>query len=909
MMSYRSIGGLVLFFCLWLGQSLPVTANTIAAQPKLNIPLTIKNEVGVEYQNPIVTSGIPFPQSAKIKKTKVLCVVDAQNNIQPAQFKTLSRWNGKPKNQHKAIQWVLVDFIAASVPVDAQQKYYVQNCGDNHTPNQPITVERTAEQIDIITGPAHFVIDPQQFDLFHQVYMDVDGDGQADDALLNTTTADGSTLLDPNGTTYTAQQGSIESVSFERTGPIHTILKVKGWHQDATGDKLLAYTARLHFYAGQSYVTVQYGVWNDGLIYNVNGQPDIKEFGSPNTKLFSDLTLQTRLHDTTDLQFSVGGTTQDSWHDALTSKASLYQDSSGGPQWNHEPDNNTVNTFRGFKVQGNDATLHDACNDQSESVDCRALGWIDLTSAAGGVSVGVRDFWQNYPKGLEVANDGTLAIQLFPEQYSADFELRVGEQKTHQVLYYFHAPDLTTEQLRQQMLTLHEPLQAWASAKWYLLKSKTFHQSVPYNKKAFGSFEGYNDAALWYEDANLFLLEDGIYGTGWTYGDRPESLGWRNFGDRIAEDEASPETYPIFTNLQYDHTWFFLYQAVRTLQAGKNRAGLWWELAEPTAYQQADIDTIHSRCSSVSTVKKSDCMDPAVPYIIGWAMGGRLTNQWHAWSVPDIHRNALIDSWAGGMHGLLYYYYLTGDGVIRDAWQEYADNTLWRVNNTPCNQNPADDCGPGYASTNPNITDSSWGRGGAYNIEILLDAYNATGKKKYLKGAKKVVQAVDPSGVWFMDPDFKLDSTAEATGETLSPWTMAMLMKSLGYYLDNYKQHFGKVDPTAQDVLLQYASLAGRLWQLDQAEPTQYLVYETGAYAPETANPMDMAMADGLIWALDYDDGRLDRARVAAVADAAYFAGSHPWGSYATDTFLTTKTHVTMGVNGWRYLKYALHHK
>lgn len=878
--------------------SLILVAKPISAA-SLDIPLTIRNSTSVSRHHTAITSGVVLPRSANITTAQQLQVVDNTGKIVPTQFTVLARWGGEVKDNTKPIKWVLLDLVAKKARSKSPITYRLQTGSDNKVPAQVVKIKRHNDKhsLTVRTGAATFVLNTKNFNLFQQVYLE-----PKHTPLLADTNQLGA-VVSANGQTYTAGNGAIQTFKVEQRGPVHSIVLVKGWQTNAAGDKVLAYTARLHFYAGQSYVKVQYGVWNDNVMLNVNGQPDIKEFGSPHTVLFSDLTLTTQLAQQGSWSYLIGGANKKYWSGTLTTdQAQLYQDSSGGPAW-HDDFGSKDTTFRGFKALANQQTLHGACDDTTPAKQCRASGWLDLTSDRGGLAVGVRDFWQNFPKNLVAKTDGTIGVKLFPDDYSTDFELRVGERKTHEVLYYFHAADYDAKQVAHRMFDLHHPLMITASAEWYL-DSGAFQDSVPYDAKHFSAYEGYNDAAIMYKDANLFLLEDGIPGTGWLYGDRPESLGWRNYGDRIAEDETSPDNYPVFTNQQYDHAWWFVYQFIRTLDTGAKRPNLWWQLAQPSVWHQSDVDIVHSRCTGKSDDIMRTCMDPSNPYIIGWAMGGRLTNQWHAWAVPDIHRNALIDSWAGGFRGMLYYWYLTGDPVAKDGWRESMHHAYWEANNSPCNTDPTSSCGPGYAVFNPRL--DGWTRDSAYSIEMLTDAGLATGQERYFAAAHDNILTMDPTGVWFADENFKLDINAAQTGQALGPWTLAMVIKSLGYYQDAYQEHYGTVDSEAQSILLHYATIASRLWQLNADEPSQYYIYETGGYVPESNNPMQVALADGLAWALKYDNGTLDRNRVAAVAEEAFNHGSHPWGGYDENTYTSTKTHVMMGVNGWRYMKYKL---
>lgn len=905
--SSQMIIGLFVAILLIIGIA-PTEIHAAEKKKTISVPLTIQDSQGIDRTNSALSSGIPLPRSAKIKNTNSLRIVDEEGKGVPAQFTVLARWDGKPNNIHKPIKWVLVDFVVDDLGAHQKKVYRLLNTGKQPEFAHTLSIDKNSDVLTVHTGVADFVIDKKQFTLFDQVSLDQNGDGKIQESVLK---EDGKgAVITQNDKKYSSKNtNSIEKIKVVRQGPLHSIVMVKGWHTNDAGKKLLAFTARLHFYAGSSAARVQYSIWNDEKMLNVNGQPDIKAFGSPHTIIFDDASLYLQLKNQQNVHYALGGTKKETWDGALTNSARIYQDSSGGPQWNHKPDN-INNTFKGFKATANQNTLHDSCSNTADSADCRALGWADISSDGGGIAVGVRDFWQNYPKGLQVDSDGSLQVQLFPKQYTDTFELRVGEQKTHEVIYYFHGSQPNTEKLQRTMLDMESPLQAWAPAKWYLKKTGTFHKNVPYNKKLFPEYEGYNDAAISFKDANFLLIEDGIYNTNWLYGNRPESLGWRNYGDRIAEDETGSDTYPIFTNQQYDHPLFFITQLIRGLDRKKPYTQDWWRLAGPSALQQADIDIIHSRCTGKSEKKMQECMDPSNPYTIGWAMGGRLTNQWHAWSSIDIHRNALIDQWSGGIEGMLDYYYLTGDLVVRSGWKELAENSRWGVENTPCNTDPTATCGPGYVTANPHSKQDEWARDGAYNLEIMTDAWMATGDKKYFSAARALTKSLNPEGMWFASSDFALNSSAPQSGETLSPWGVAMVMKSLGYYLDSYKEQHGKIDRTAQNTLMQYAKVSMRLWQSGSSTPSQYRVFETGGFIPEEATPFNAMLADGLTWAaVDYNDGSLNKAEAMTIAKEAFENGSRPWGKgYAKDTFTSVKTQVVLGISGWRYPRFEVKH-
>ncbi|MBI4672531.1 MAG: DNRLRE domain-containing protein [Chloroflexi bacterium] len=866
----------------------PRTPTTPPAPVALNVALTVRENNGVARVNDPVTQGVPLPFNAYVYNASTLVLSNASQQAVPAQFTVLARWGGAPDDASKPIKWVLVDF-QANVAANGSAIYQLKT----GTPPALSGIQTTdsATTLEVNTGAARFSLNKNAFTLFDQIYRDRDNDGAVDDALL---AAPGSIAGHANGVAYTADATAPQEIALEQSGALHTVVRVKG-HLRGNGANLLAYTARLHFYANQPTARVMFTVWNDNLMVNSNGQPYIKEFGSPNTVVFDDLSLQLQLAGANP-NYILAGANNETWSGALTTNAELYQESSGGPQWNHAPDN-VSNSFRGFRALANGSTLHAACDDAADENGCRSQGWGGAQTSTGSVVAGVRYFWQNYPKAVNVDANGAVSVGVFPAQYPASFELRVGEQKTHEVVFYFGANNASNA-----LRALQNPLHAWASADYYLTQAQAFDRAIPRDPTDFADFEGYVDATILYPSFNLFILRDGAVNSGWLYAPRPEAWGWRNFGDTIAEDETGGGSYPVFTNQQYDHPWAALFQMVRALNGSDSRADLWWQIAESGAWHQADVDVIHSLCTGQAPEEMLACMDTVQgpPYPVGWAMGGRLTNQWHADPSVNLHRHALIDYWSGGLRGLLYYYYFTGDGVIKDAWMELAENARWRVEHSPCNP----DCGPGYANNNPGEGDA---RGPAYALEILTDAYGATGDAAYLDAARLVIDRSHPDQTWFGAPNYAPNPNVAPSGKQTSPWALSMIMKSLGRFLDVQTEWQGSVDDRARDSLVTYATLLAKWWRLGDAQPTCYRIGENGGCSAET---WDYMLPDGLAWALAYDDGRADRTRWQAVGAEAWQKGvSDPWNGYAKNTFTSSKTQIMIAINGSAWMRWAINGK
>jgi hypothetical protein len=924
------------------------TPTATATRLALNVPLRVRDDQGasgVDRVGDPVTSGVPLPLAADITDATTLRVLGLDGQPIPAQLAVLARWGAAPDDATRPIKWVLADF-QADVTANGEVTYTLDAGGgglagvlnpaplvpagyqfsvSSHqfsvfshqfsvsSPQLPISITETLTDFLIDTGPARFRIRKQGVNLFDQVWVDRDGDGEADDPLL--LSSEGPTIT--VGTeTYRAALGPVDEAAIELAGPLHTIIRVAGRHANAAAETLLAYTARLHFYAGQSSVRVFYGVWNDWPLVNDGlGQPDIKEFGSPNTVVFDDLTVGMRLDVTGAGEYLV-----DWWNGRLGDPSDLakpegpgevilYQDSSGGSQWHHEAIS-AETTFRGYTAEADGVTLHGPCDESADPADCRAQGWLGIADTGSpipsGVAVGVRHFWQNYPKRLAASADGRLEVGLFPGQYAALFELRVGERKTHELLFYFHA-GADVETVTAQMQRLQSPLRAWAPAAWYA-DSGALGPLEPFDATAFAAYEGYNDAAIIYPAINFAVLHEGVSPTWALYLPRAEQWGWRNFGDTTAEDEGSSDWPPIFHNGQYDHPYYFTVQALRTLDALPGPDDLprwrhWWDLAEASARHQADVDIVHGYCTGLPADLMSEplCLDATQgpPYGIGWAWGSRLTNQWHADPSPHIHRYGLLDYWSGGIRGLTWYYYLTGEAEARDGWLAMAENARWRLANSPCDPS----CGPGYSDNDPVDGDA---RGPAYGLEIMADAYAATGDPVYRTWAADVLSDSHPSRLFFGQPGFTVDFNLAPSGSTLRVPFAAMLVKSGGYYASALAS-FGISDPALVSWLHEYGRLLASAWRLGTTRPLCATLGENGGCAMDEGEILSLLVADGLAAALEWGQPtEAERAAWEAVAGEAWQLGSeHPWGNYAPATFMTAKSQVLYGISGHWWMQYA----
>ena len=158
----------------------------------------------------------------------------------------------------------------------------------------------------------------------------------------------------------------------------------------------------------------------------------------------------------------------------------------------------------------------------------KPAGWMAVSGDAGTVQMGVRDMWQNYPKGLRVkGNRATVA--LWPKEH-APFDLKTnarfiedngeagfrwndstpeleagsvsgthstsgkGSAKAHELYFHFQAP-ATPEALTAAFNAFQEPTYLYAGAQWYADTR---------------IFDVFNPAGMKYQDANLKKWDDAL---------------------------------------------------------------------------------------------------------------------------------------------------------------------------------------------------------------------------------------------------------------------------------------------------------------------------------------------------------------------------------------------------------------
>lgn len=707
-----------------------------------------------------VTCGVPWPKGA-LRDRNWLILRDSVGQAVPLQTSVLDLW------QDGSVRWLLLDWRA---DVDGAAQYRLTvDAGANHTATESagLQVVWRDEQLVIDTGVAQ-----------HRLALGTNV------PLLSTLAGPGSAPITTRLLGQSAESvplsAWVKSVEVIEHGALRTTVVQRGHLRLSHGEILADLEIRWHFFANLHAVRGELCVRNSRRALHPGGLWDLGDAGSI---LITDLSLVATLPASEaagGIHFSLE--TSSDWR-SCKAGFSLEQESSGGENWrssNHLSRNRVVPLrFRGYRFRADDQS----------GEGLRATPVVVLERGAAQVAIGVRQFWQNFPRALEASHD-ELTLRLWPCSSLEPHELQGGEQKTHHFwLSFGHDPisERTLDWCR-------EPLEARAADGWYGRSETVFALT----SRAFDRHHDYN-----------MLVEAAIEGRDTFFQKREiiDEFGWRHFGDVYGDHEAvfHQGSAPLVShyNNQYDALFGFW---CHYLRGGDWR---WRDLAQDLAWHVIDIDLYHT-----------DQDKSAYNHGLFW----------HTFHYVDAdtgtHRSypraaqvcgggpSAEHAYAGG---LAMHYFLTGDLAAREAviamaqWIVDLDDgrrTIFRFLARGAT---------GLASSSGTPDYHGPGRGPANAILVLLEGHRLTRRDDLLSKAEELIRRC-------IHPRDEIASRNLLDAERR--WYYTMFLQSLGRFLD-YKAELGQLDDTyayARESLLHYARwmAANEYPYLDRPEILEY---------------------------------------------------------------------------------------
>ena len=759
-------------------------------------------------------------RSLDLRTTDGLQLVDQGGRALPAQFKVTSRWGGAPGDPARPIRWLLVDF-QASVAANGSTAYYLREGGSGEAADTGLKVTADdGDRLEITTGPARFAFGRRGFKLFESVHV-------GGRRLVAPESVSGIVAVDSSGRTYTSAAAAPSEVALETNGPMRKTVRVRGALAGAGGN-LLDYTARISLFAGATEARVALTVTNRRDPVVSGGQPQLLDIGCPNSAVFRDLTARLECSPGAGGSLTLG---EVAGGPLAAGALKVYQDSSGTPSWDRHRGNHprpqSYVTFKGYRAYRDGS--------QASSGE-QATPWLDYCGSSGGVTVAVRDFWQNFPKALR-GSGSTLEASLFPGEYAGDFSFRPLEQKTHELLYSFHPPGADTGAFSARSRAFQSPLFAAATPGYYLSTGALGRLTGPTGDEFFNAYEELNRSTLEGDGANLYSVIEAA-----------DFYSWQDYGD-VPVDYEDGGTGTL--NQKYNFDLGMLLQFARTGDAR------WFRLAEAAGRHIADLDVLHCQGEPDE-----------------WWEGGFIGHSYH-----DEDGNANPNRNGGGTHpdqtfgapGLFLLYYMTGYRPGYDAAVEISRNIRYRFDNTFGRGNDQ-----GYANAYDYENECESARPFANGLMVLVEAYRATGQAGYMDTAEWLIKnARRATDMFITEP-----VSGDRRYTKLFVWDMLEL--SLGRYLDLCGEAGRNDGSGARDLLLAMARQeANVMWEADgrgnRGVPYAWMRdgtpwgWEDSEVAVNVCN-WHLLTADALSYAVIYggDRGMLDRAR------EAFKTGSNP---------------------------------
>jgi len=674
MSSRKKLAVMKKIFLLFLVQTFIFVGT---AQTQQKIPINIENNI----EGAPITMGIPFPEAA-LKSIDNVRLLNSQGKEIPVQTTEVTSW--LPSSS--SVKWAWIFFFSE------KSSSYTLEFGPDVSPKlyseRIVSTNNMRPQggISVNTGPLQFTIDKQGSGFLDKVHLDLNNNNrfEKDEKVASAPEEKRGTfldILDENG--IDMSKAIIHEVFREKgSGPLHTIFRVEGTYVYENENNPSPFIMRIHAYAGKSYIKVLHT-----LTYT--GEPDKhkKQLGqhaniaTQNEILLSEETMNDpgwtqpndqiagcgltfNYHLNSQVSFS-SSTYEGDWYENPILKDfkldQLSNEKTGilqtGPNQNL-PDKTSSSTER---IKGFNSKIYNGENILKETQQSK--GWIDISDSSKGISVGIKNFFKEYPKELQVdPKSSTLSGYIWPSSIEPmSFERKHTEKdggmlanfaqgitKTTEFIYYFHGkPEI--EQIKDVInYSLQAPV-GHASPQWYTL-TKVYGNMAPFSSK----HEEFENALQYKYDWWAFNQKwepwFGIfdYGDGKNYYIEGEWYTWNNNEPMV--------DFQLWTNF------------MRTGDAK------YYYLAEGMSKHTMDVDNIHWPKKRTYLGQINDAVDywdyedepKSTPYL---GIGRRHAEE-HWYSLLSAH--VWIQGWIAS-------YYLTGDHRALEVAKMTGDTYLKRI--------------------------------------------------------------------------------------------------------------------------------------------------------------------------------------------------------------------------------------
>ena len=749
--------------------------------------------------NPI-TYGIPLPVGA-IQKKETISLINEKNEIVPLQTSPIILW---PDN---SIKWLLLDF-QASMGKNELSQFRIIDKNNPISIAQRIIIKKKDDCFVVNTGGAEFFIDDKIFKPF--IKVTVDGSEVINSQPSKTT------LIDHENIKY---EPIIDSIVVESIGNLRSVIKIEGTFVSEKR-QITRYISRIHFYLNKKFVKIDFTLWNSGACKHENGLWDL---GDPGSVYIKDLSIITSVqhNEPLTINWQTDFIKDTRFKFGQFSNFSIYQDSSGCKNWKSKNHINRIGdiplSFKGFRLSNNNRIVFEG--EKANPVLC-------LGNNTKTVSCAIKNFWQNFPKALDIEND-LLVVRLFPKYFGDFHELQGGERKTHTIFleYGSSTPNFIS-----------------------MLNSAKISLSPEYYANT-GVFPYFCLLSDFKDERYETLIQEVVSGTNSFFNRRDviDEYGWRNFGEIYADHEAIGylEKPPLISH--YNNQYDFIYSAIR--QYALKGDSRWFELMDDLAHHLVDIDIYHT------DKDRTEYNNALFWHTNHYLDAATCTHR----SESVDHLNYSNPMFCGGgpalehnyTTGLMYHYLITGNQVSKEAVILLADWAVRLMDRPETLVAMVKYIKRNFAVWKRVFKGETlrydrfpFTRESGNCISVLLDAYQLTHNRKYLDSAEEII-------IGCIHPNDNIDGRDLLNTEL--NWSYTACLQGIGKFLD-FKYSIKEFDE------VYYYSLASlkhyAQWMLDNEYP--YLDKpEKLEYPNETWPAQDLRKSCIFYFAAKYSEGEL----------------------------------------------------
>ena len=417
----------------------------------MDLELFVLETSGMDRKASFVSSGVPLPAGAVSDETN-LSLWDEREEPVPAQMTVTSRW------PDGSIRWVLVEF-RVNIKAHGERDFMLTDSYPvSRFPKEPRLKMREEDGCFSFETPAlRFGISKNA----PEPLMDVSLGANGKVGLLN-----GPEMkLCIASSLHRKIEARIEPpdrVEVEHSGPEHSTIFRSGTISDERGMPLFRYDHRAHIFAGTRSIRLETS------LTQVSREPLL---------FVNEWLLLFELPSCCVGDYTFGGSRSPHMGD-FEETESRHLTPAEAHGWK---------TATLAQLDASSYSLHHS-HKQLRETGTLAPGWVDLRGVEFGLTAGIGNFWQEYPKSLSVRGDGTLVLGLWPCQSLEPCRFERGSTKTHEVFLYFHPEETDPAECEKVFADFLDPLFAVASPEWYA-ESGAFGELTPFDPLAFPEFD------------------------------------------------------------------------------------------------------------------------------------------------------------------------------------------------------------------------------------------------------------------------------------------------------------------------------------------------------------------------------------------------------------------------------------